>query len=223
MRDFFRNNFAIFNGLFATGLFMCSLFGFTYLTANMTESPKTQSIFGSQSIPLKVREEAKADLQKNLKGAKLNAANRDALNYQLFDAGLYLDENSQVHLYSDSEYEKQKKFRDDALLFNMKLRLLKANNEYEQGLNSNGYGLINGQMQNKFSANVSDEVQEEEEEEEVLLSRADYKKRVEVRQKLLMRYILITLDEGLRKSNKYQGKRVVGSEYIQGQLKKYSK
>ena len=221
MRELLKRHFLLLNFLLEIGLFMCTLFGFIALSSSVQETNKPAKIFGIQTIPLQVREEAKNDLQKNLHGAKLNKTNREALNFQLAEVGLYLDDDSKVQLMSDEEFEKQRKQRYEALLFNMKIMLHNGQVEYSRGMKSDGYGLLSSVQNIKSSTLPS--VEEEEEEEEVLLQRSDYKQRVNLRQKLLMRYILISLDEGLRKDNKYKGKRVVGSQYIQEQLKKYSK
>lgn len=221
MSELLKRHFALLNFFFLLGTFLITLFGFIYLADSISNAGKTQKIFGNQTLSVQVREEARKDLQKNLHGAKLSKVNRDALNLQLAEIGLYVDEDSKVQLLSEDDFEKLRKQRYEALLYSMKIMLHNGQVEYSRGEKSDGYGLL-ASVQNK-NLPISSTVEEEEEEEEVLLQREDYRNRVNLRQKLLMRYILISLDEGLRKDDKYKGKRVVGSQYIQEQLKKYSK
>ena len=54
------------------------------------------------SIPKEVRLEAAKDLQENLMGAKLNEENRRALNDQINEVGLYINDNSDIELLEDS-------------------------------------------------------------------------------------------------------------------------
>ena len=231
--------FFIFFGMI--GVFLCSLLGVSFIIHTLNAEPKPKSVFGSQQIPLEVRVEAQKDLQKNLLGAKLNKANRDAINYQIFEAGLYLDEDSNVQLYSDEEYARLKEARHLANLRSAKIMLHNAALEYKRGSESDGYGLLpvlavnqglksmNCSDEVKCSVNVSSmnlaksssEVIEEEEEEEITRS-TDIQFHIEARHNLLMRYILTQLDEGLRTDPRYKGKRVAGSEYLQEQLKKYN-
>gem|GEM_PF-1663930 len=231
--------FFIFFGMI--GVFLCSLLGVSFLAHTLNTEPKPKSVFGVQQIPLEVRVEAQKDLQKNLLGAKLNKANRDAINYQIFEAGLYLDEDSVVQLYTDEEYARLKEARHLASLRSAKIMLHNAALEYKRGSESDGYGLLpllalnqsvkdnNCTSEIKCSVNASSmnlnkassEVIEEEEEEEFTRS-TDIQFHIQARQNLLMRYILTQLDEGLRTAPRYKGKRVAGSEYLQEQLKKYN-
>ncbi|MBE6424286.1 hypothetical protein [Succinivibrio dextrinosolvens] len=50
------------------------------------------------SIPKAVRLEAAKELQENLMGAKLNEENRRALNAQINEVGLYINDNSDIEL-----------------------------------------------------------------------------------------------------------------------------
>ena len=54
------------------------------------------------SIPKAVRLEAAKELQENLMGAKLNEENRRALNAQINEVGLYINDNSDIDLLEDS-------------------------------------------------------------------------------------------------------------------------
>lgn len=54
------------------------------------------------SIPKTVRLEAAKELQENLMGAKLNEENRRALNAQINEVGLYINDNSDIELLEDS-------------------------------------------------------------------------------------------------------------------------
>ena len=54
------------------------------------------------SIPKTVRLEAAKELQENLMGAKLNEENRRALNAQINEVGLYINDNSDIELLKDS-------------------------------------------------------------------------------------------------------------------------
>lgn len=54
------------------------------------------------SIPKAVRLEAAKELQENLMGAKLNEENRRALNAQINEVGLYINDNSDIELLEDS-------------------------------------------------------------------------------------------------------------------------
>jgi hypothetical protein len=54
------------------------------------------------SIPKNVRLEAAKELQENLMGAKLSEENRRALNAQINEVGLYINDNSDIELLEDS-------------------------------------------------------------------------------------------------------------------------
>lgn len=54
------------------------------------------------SIPKTVRLEAAKELQENLMGAKLSEENRRALNAQINEVGLYINDNSDIELLEDS-------------------------------------------------------------------------------------------------------------------------
>ena len=223
MSEFLKRHFVLLNFLFVLGLFLITLFGFIHVADILSSLNKTQKIFGVQTIPVQVREEARKDLQKNLHGAKLSKVNRDALNYQLSEIGLYVDDNSIVQLLSEQDFEELRKQRYEALLYNMKIMLHNEQVEYSRAERADGFGLLPSVQNASLTNSSTVSAVEEEEEEEEISSVQNNKARVALRQKLLMRYILISLDEGLRKADKYKGKRVVGSEYIQEQLKKYSK
>lgn len=55
------------------------------------------------SIPREVRLAAAKELQENLLGAKLTKANRDALNSQINDVGLYINESSDIELLAEND------------------------------------------------------------------------------------------------------------------------
>ena len=54
------------------------------------------------SIPKTVRLEAAKELHENLMGAKLNEENRRALNAQINEVGLYINDNSDIELLEDN-------------------------------------------------------------------------------------------------------------------------
>ncbi|SFS31945.1 hypothetical protein SAMN02910357_00082 [Succinivibrio dextrinosolvens] len=57
------------------------------------------------SIPKAVRLEAAKELQENLMGAKLNEENRRALNAQINEVGLYINDNSDIELLKDDYHD----------------------------------------------------------------------------------------------------------------------
>ena len=225
MKEFIKNNFITFNLLFLAGLFLLTLFGFAHITNLISESGKAERIFSSQTIPLQVREAARKDLQQNLKGAKLSKVNRDSLNLQLSEVGLYIDDSSTVLIMSDEEFEKQRMQRYDAMMYSMKVMLHNEQAEYQQGERSTGYGLL-AAVQNKKFSNLS--VAEEEEEEaadednqNVKAPIPDYSDRVDYRQKQLKAYINSTLKESVikaRKKEAAQAKKKGKSKSLQDQL-----
>jgi hypothetical protein len=227
MKEFIKNNFLIFNLLFLAGLFLLTLFGFAHITNLISESGKAERIFSSQTIPLQVREAARKDLQQNLKGAKLSKVNRDSLNLQLLEVGLYVDDSSTVQIMSDEEFERLRKQRYEDMMFSMKAMLHNEQTEYQQGESSTGYGLL-AAVQNINSSNLSVAEEEEEEEEaadedyqDVKTPIPDYSDRVDYRQKQLKSYINSTLKESIikaRKEEAAQAKKKGKSKSLQEQL-----
>ncbi len=221
--DFLKTQFWTINFMFSFGVFVLTVFCFSFASAQLYSLPS--SVFGEKIIVQKdVLEKARKELQDNLLGAQLTKENRQALNSQLFEVGLYVDEESNVQIYKEEEYAKLK--RQQSLIQSklMKIALHKAYLGFLK--NDSNFGV--GTSKSFLTEENSNEFEEEEEEAgtydyESVQEIPDYIKRVNYRQKMLMRYILVTLDEGLRTDPKYKGKRVAGSEYIQSQLKKYSK
>ena len=201
MKEFIKNNFLIFNLLFLAGLFLLTLFGFAHITNLISESGKAERIFRSQTIPLQVREAARKDLQQNLKGAKLSKVNRDSLNLQLLEVGLYVDDSSTVQIMSDEEFERLRKQRYEDMMFSMKAML-----------------------HNNLSVAEEEEEEEEaadEDNQEVKDPIPDYSDRVDYRQKQLKAYINSTLKESIikaRKEEAAQAKKKGKSKSLQEQL-----
>ena len=85
---------------------------FAYFKADPVLIDKTDTPFKTNqktlkqpymSIPREVRLAAAKELQENLLGAKLSKANRDALNAQINDVGLYINENSDIELMAEND------------------------------------------------------------------------------------------------------------------------
>ena len=73
-------------------------------SATVLESLKTaDGIY----IHEKVRLQAVADLERNLRGARLSKENLEALNAQLFEVGLKADDHGGVTLLSQAEYDRE--------------------------------------------------------------------------------------------------------------------
>ena len=93
--DFLKTQFWTINFMFSFGVFVLTVFCFSFASAQLYSLPS--SVFGEKIIVQKdVLEKARKELQDNLLGAQLTKENRQALNSQLFEVGLYVDEESNV-------------------------------------------------------------------------------------------------------------------------------
>ena len=72
-------------------------------SATVFESLKTAD---GTYIHEQVRRQAAADLERNLRGARLSRDNLQALNAQLFEVGLKADEHSKISMLSQAEYDR---------------------------------------------------------------------------------------------------------------------
>ena len=191
-------------------------------TAIQAQEPN--SVFGSfrsadgTYVPINIRKEAAQDLERNLRGIHLTKANQDALNSQIYDIGLEVNAHGKIRLISQEEYarilDQRKALQEE------KTWEFMADNAHKFEMQVSRYATS---MPDEHVAMVdlNTSVVTEEEEEEELVSTTPRQARIALRQKLLATWLLTTLDDSLKKSMRYKGRRPAGSEYIQELLHKY--
>ena len=156
----------------------------------------------------KLKEHAK-ELEDFFKGAKLSKVNLDAINAQLIEVGLQMDSNNKVTILDIAQWHHLQNEFDS---------------KKKQYVFNNMDNALNEYMQMDYF------VEEEEEEEEEIVNVSNNTKsasedrkleRIQLRHKKLSMYLLSTMNNSLKTSPKYQGKRPAGSEYVQDLIRKY--
>lgn len=195
-----------------------------------------------------IRQAARADLEKNLLKANLTDANVTVLNRKILPLGLAVDNHSNVRVLSKEEWEEAKKADKEAFDLHSRNMLEIAAYEYEklrkEHLNFlKDDAVVSGKSEVKTDApevedNSNGTVAEEEEEEIVQdnleafyeatnkvqqrqLSKTQM--RALQRQKLLMRYLLNSMQNSLKVVHSQNGHVTQGSRYLQEQIDYYSR
>lgn len=209
------------------------------------EAKKPVPVF--ETYPEVVRQAARADLEKNLLKANLTDANVAVLNRKILPLGLAVDNHSNVRVLSKEEWEESKEADKEAFDLHSRNLLEIAAYEYEklrkEHFNFLDDAVVSGKSEVKTDApvvedNHSGTVAEEEEEEIVQdnleafyeatnkiqqhqLSRTQV--RALQRQKLLMRYLLNSMQNSLKVAHSQNGHVTQGSRYLQEQIDYYSR
>lgn len=210
------------------------------------EAKKPVPVF--ETYPEVVRQAARADLEKNLLKVNLTDANVAVLNRKILPLGLAVDNHSNVRVLSKEEWEDAKLADKEALDLHSRNMLEMAAYEYEklrkERLNFlKDDAVVSGKSEVKTDApkvedNHSGSIAEEEEEEIIQdnleafydatnkiqqqqLSRIQI--RVLQRQKLLMRYLLNSMQNSLKIAHSQNGHVTQGSRYLQEQIDYYSR
>lgn len=210
------------------------------------EAKKPVPVF--ETYPEVIRQAARADLEKNLLKANLTDANVAVLNRKILPLGLAVDNHSNVRVLSKEEWEEAKLADKEAFDLHSRNMLEIAAYEYEklrkEHLNFlKDDAVVSGKSEVKTDApevedNSNGTVAEEEEEEIVqdnleafyeatnkLQQRQLSKTQMRAlqRQKLLMRYLLNSMQNSLKVVHSQNGHVTQGSRYLQEQIDYYSR
>lgn len=184
-------------------------------------------------VPSQVRTQAALDLEANLRGISLSQANMDSLNSQLVEVGLKVDSKSNVSLMSPQELVNYHQTLDHTRTVNTQNLMHKTFERFLEKSQSAMQTFSFARLRKNHDV-LEEEIEEEEEvivtgsqvkldrQLQKALEKQVFDNRVKLRQKILAKWLLSTLDGSLKIESRFKGRRPMGSAYLQDLIKKYS-